>query len=393
MKILHTVEFYAPSIGGSQEVVRQLSEHMVALGHEVTIATSKLPDRKIKTLNGVEIKEFAIKGNLVRGIEGEAKKYQDFLVHSNFDVIMNYAAQQWATDLTFEVLDKIKAKKIIVPCGYSGLYLPEYQEYFRQLPKHLKKYHASVYLSDTYQDIEYARKHNLDHLIVIPNGVDEREFSKIESKLVRQIRQKISGGKQELILLTVGNHTGSKGHQETIEVINRLSKSFGNIHLVIVGKFVPGKGCWRGCTTAQQMSKFKSWFGSKVRISCHDALSRAETVALFAAADLFVFLSNIEASPLVLFETAAAGTPFVASDVGNSREIADWTKAGVICTTTTDSRGYRRASVDAAVSAVLKLLTDKHRLAKMGERGLKETLANFTWEKITKRYLDIYDHN
>ena len=35
MKILHTVEFYHPSIGGMQEVVKQLSERLVLLGHEL----------------------------------------------------------------------------------------------------------------------------------------------------------------------------------------------------------------------------------------------------------------------------------------------------------------------------------------------------------------------
>ena len=40
MKILHTVEYYAPSVGGAQEVVRQISERMVQRGHQVTVATT-----------------------------------------------------------------------------------------------------------------------------------------------------------------------------------------------------------------------------------------------------------------------------------------------------------------------------------------------------------------
>ena len=35
MKILHTVEFYHPSQGSMQEVVRQISERLVKLGHKV----------------------------------------------------------------------------------------------------------------------------------------------------------------------------------------------------------------------------------------------------------------------------------------------------------------------------------------------------------------------
>lgn len=38
MKILFCVEFYYPSMGGAQEVVRQLAERMAAYGHEVCVA-------------------------------------------------------------------------------------------------------------------------------------------------------------------------------------------------------------------------------------------------------------------------------------------------------------------------------------------------------------------
>ena len=71
MKILHTVEFYHPSVGGMQEVVRQISERLVALGHQVTVATTALPERTEKEINGVKIVEFKISGNAVRGMSGE----------------------------------------------------------------------------------------------------------------------------------------------------------------------------------------------------------------------------------------------------------------------------------------------------------------------------------
>jgi hypothetical protein len=73
MKILHTVEFYHPSIGGTQEVVKQISERLVKSGHDVTIATTRLPERNARDLNGVRIEEFDVSGNAVRGLSGETK--------------------------------------------------------------------------------------------------------------------------------------------------------------------------------------------------------------------------------------------------------------------------------------------------------------------------------
>jgi len=45
MNILHCVESYYPSVGGMQEVVKQLSERLVKLGHAVKVATRNNPDR------------------------------------------------------------------------------------------------------------------------------------------------------------------------------------------------------------------------------------------------------------------------------------------------------------------------------------------------------------
>jgi glycogen synthase len=93
MKILHTVEFYYPSVGGAQEVVRHLSERMVKMGHDVTIATTKLPDRSFKEYNGVKIVEFDVSGNKVNGFKGkDVKKYKDFLKNGKFfgDSFGNY---------------------------------------------------------------------------------------------------------------------------------------------------------------------------------------------------------------------------------------------------------------------------------------------------------------
>ena len=87
MKILHTVESYYPSQGGTQEVVKQLSERLVKLGHQVTVATSPSPLRKRQLINSVKIVEFSITGDFVKGYRGEVDKYEQFIVNSNFDIV------------------------------------------------------------------------------------------------------------------------------------------------------------------------------------------------------------------------------------------------------------------------------------------------------------------
>ena len=52
MRILHTVESYYPQKNGMSEVVRQISEGLVQLGHEVFVATTKCSNRVLKNFNG-----------------------------------------------------------------------------------------------------------------------------------------------------------------------------------------------------------------------------------------------------------------------------------------------------------------------------------------------------
>ena len=106
MRILHTVEFYYPSIGGAQEVVKRVSEQLARRGHSVTIATAKLSNRTSNIINGVNIEEFDFIGQSPAHLNSELKRYREFLLNGKFDVMMNYSIQTWTTDSIFPILDQ-----------------------------------------------------------------------------------------------------------------------------------------------------------------------------------------------------------------------------------------------------------------------------------------------
>lgn len=393
MKILHAVESYYPSVSGAPEVVRQLSEHMVKLGHSVTVATRKLPDRKSMTHNGVKIIEFDIKPtsnrgmSTVTGLSGETKKYQDFLKTSNFDIVMTYAAQQWTTDLMLPILDDIKACKVIVPCGYSGLYDPEYKQYFKELPGYLHKFDASVYLAENYRDINFARRHKLQNIHIIPNGADETEFSKLLSKAQKE-KIKNKYGIKGLVIMTIANYTGEKGHKELLYVFKRLPVK--NATLISAGGITPGVGSYDMFKEqADRVNSSRKFPGKKIIMV--NGANRREVVNLLKCSDVFVFLSNIEASPLVLFESVAAGVPFVATAAGNSAEIAKWTRAGVIVKTLGKPNGRVAADLKNALWRITRLAYSRPSRISMAKEGHRIWEERFTWSKLTQDYLDLYE--
>jgi glycosyltransferase involved in cell wall biosynthesis len=393
MRILHAVESYYPSVSGAPEVVRHLSERMVKHGHDVTVATRKLPERKNLTHNGVKIVEFDIKPtstqgmSTVTGLAGDTKKYQDFLKKSKFDVIMTYAAQQWTTDLMLPILDDIKAKKVMVPCGYSALYDPMYKQYFKDLPGFLRKFDATVYMAEDYRDINFAHQHKLKNTRLIPNGADETEFSKLPTK-AEKTKLKKKYGIKGLALMTVGNYTGEKGHEELLYVFKRLPVKTAT--LISAGTATPGVGSYDMFKERSERINLSRRFPGK-QVIMQDGTNRDEVTELLMCADLFVFFSNIEASPLVLFEAAAAGVPFISTAAGNSAEIAKWTGAGTIVKTHERPNGRVAADLKDAIWQITRLAYQSLRRKKMGRQGHDIWKRKFTWEKITKDYLNLYD--
>jgi len=384
MKILHTVESYDPCISGMQEVVKQISERLVKMGHSVTVATSKHPARINDILNGVVIKEFNISGNYVHGIHGNTVSYQQFLLNSDFDMITNFAAQQWATDLMLPLLQDIKAKKIFVPTGFSALHFPEYSEYFEKMKEWMKLYDMNVFLSDTYQDIEFARKCDVKNLTIIPNGASELEFNKNETI---DIRKDLGIPVDQFLILHVGSHTGVKGHPEAIEIFHRADLK--NATFVIVG-MLSSKYCYYSCKFKELVFSMNPINHIRNKHLLVRSLTRDQTIALYKSSDIFLFPSNIECSPIVLFECMASKTPFLTTDVGNTEEIIQWSHGGELLPTTKDERGYSHAEIPGSAHILENLYHDPERRRKMEDSGLKAWQEKFRWEVIAQQYFDIY---
>lgn len=381
MKILHTVEFYAPSRGGSQEVVRQISERLAAQGHTVTVATSRLAERTTNWLNGVRIEEFDIGGNAVRGIYGEADRYRQFLLGGDFDLMLNYAAQQWTADLAFPLLGNLPYRKVFIPCGFSALHNRDYSAYFRSMPNVLRSYDHLVFHAGAYQDIEMARKSGVEHLSIIPNGAAAEEFDVVP----RPFREKYEIPANMPLLLTVGSHTGEKGHQTTLGAFHRAR--IGQAWLVIIGNSPLVSSCLQRCTW--QAAAVRRLSGGKRRVLLLDP-RRDEVIDAYHAADLFVFPSNFEYSPLVLFEAAAAGLPFISAACGNAEEIAAWTGGGEIVPARLRASGRMETRARTLAQYIERLWADVERRKMYAEKGRSAWREGYTWEKIAARYAELY---
>lgn len=390
-KIVFCCENYTPSVGGVQEVMRQIAERTAAAGHQVTVATTAHPDRPTEcVINGVVVKSFAMGGNLVRGLSGDIGSYTHFLRDEPYDVIMIKAAQQVTFDAAIDVLDDITAWKVFIPCGFSGLGHSEYAKYYTNMAEYLRKFDRLIFYSAHYKDIEFARRAGIGNLEIIPNGVDEREFFGADTAGTN------AGTDATLTILTVGSRIPAKGHWEALRTFE-AAKINEPARLILNGNIPYGRvrgvlSSIRTLMRGQLPLVFKAHYANLrfvlrrqlKRVEMTD-YSRSELLRAYQSADLFLFASHVEYSPLVLFEAAASGTPFVCTDVGNAQEIATWTGAGIVASPSVSAIGSAKV-VEKLAAAMEMLLSDSQRRRKMGTDGRRLMRERFCWDTIVRQY-------
>lgn len=435
MKLLFCCELYHPSVGGVPIVMRQIAERLASRGHEITVATTQLNNRDFYELSGVKIVEFNISGNLANGLQGEIKKYQEFVKHFDCDVILIKAAQQWTFDALWPVFDEIKAKKVFIPCGFAALHEPTYQTYYADIPGILRKMDHLLFYSENYRDIHFAKAHHLNHYSIIPNGADEGEFNIHPDT---NFRKRYGIKENSFVFLTVGGLTGVKGHLEVTKAFSKLKSGDQPITLILNSNnpfaHMPetnlpsvisksNNGLQRTVNLISKAFHVYRKHGMKIVLKklSHKVnslfakpytealancikkietqnnkqiiqvdLPRQELIQAFMSADLFVFASHIEYSPLVLFETIAAGTPFLSVPVGNAEEIVKWTGGGMICPAKINQQGYTRVKPRLLAKMMYELMLNKENLAAMGKAARHQWQEQFTWDIISKQYEQVF---
>jgi glycosyltransferase involved in cell wall biosynthesis len=437
MRLLFCCEHYFPSGGGVAEVMRQIAERMALSGHHVTVATSRVAERTSKSHHGVHIQDFEVGGNLALGMRGEVDRYRDFVLAFGADAILIKAAQQWTFDALWPILDRIAARKVFIPCGFSSLYEPAYANYFAQMPQALRKLDHLIFYAQSYRDVDFARAHGFDNLSVLPNGASELEFDKPPDL---DFRDRIGISPDEFVFLTVGSPVYAKGHRQVAEAFARLDTGGRRATLILNGDWAAsspslghsaaerpatskharrgslwqltgrvGLALQRGYQALRREGfsglralvdrrldrqrlarETEDWIrranDQKGKRILRTNLPRPDLVEAYLASDLFVFASLVEYSPLVLFEAAAAGTPFLSVPAGNAEEIATWTGGGVICPAAKDARGYTRVEPEVLAREMARLLKDRDLRMRLGRTGRERWRREFTWESIAPRY-------
>ena len=185
----------------------------------------------------------------------------------------------------------------------------------------------------------------------------------------------------------MGSYTGDKGHREAVQMFYRSKIKQGTL-LMIGNKYEYFKRQYIKHPLFGLSWLFHQFFTSKKII--FGFYPRPFTVAAYKQADLFLFPSNIECSPIVLFECAAAALPFLSSDAGNSSEISQWTGGGQVIPSHKNKDGYSHVDLKAGTDMLNELYLNENKRKTMSQLAFKNWQEKYSWEVITKSYEKLY---
>jgi alpha-maltose-1-phosphate synthase len=116
-------------------------------------------------------------------------------------------------------------------------------------------------------------------------------------------------------------------------------------------------------------------------------LPRDVLIELYSHAGVFVCPSVYEPLGIVNLEAMALEIPVVASDVGGIPEVVDDGRTGLLVHyEPTDEMGFRR---DLA-AAIERVASDPTTARSMGRAGRERVMAEFGWDVVAQRTLDVY---
>lgn len=228
----------------------------------------------------------------------------------------------------------------------------------------LKRFDKIVPVSEEVKNILIK---NISHkkILKIPNGIDKLKYN---PTLNKSKAKSLLGLPDRKTIGFVGRISINKGISYLLQAADILIKEGYDITIYIVGD-----GEYR-----------KTLEGQAAELGITDQVifagNRSDTPMIYAALDIFVLPSLIEAFPMVILEAMASGIPVIATKVGDIPSMLD-EKTGIIVTP---------INVDALYAAIKQLLDNESYADSLSSTATKRFTTNFTSEIMAKRYLAVY---
>jgi len=371
MRILMATKYYPPVVGGIEAHVRDLSEGLVAAGHQVRVICSNTERRFVQeVINGVEVirlpRLFEKAATPIARHYGEVLKIES--EHS--DIIHFHFPYPWGEfQWLFKHPDRLAP--YVVTYHTDIVRQKTALEFYRPfLRRFLAK--AQLIMASSPQLIEYSSflQPEEEKCRQVDFGLKLDHIADNETATTRaaQLRKMIDS--ERPIVLFVGRLVYYKGVDVMVDSMPMVDAEF-----VVVGSG----------PLADEMVQRAEALGVADRLHMMGRASDEDLAAWYHAADVFVLPSveTSEAFGLVQIEAHAAGTPVVSTLLESGVPYANLDGVTGFSVTVNDSQ--------ALADGINKLITDPALAQKLGAQAKERALTQFNIPTMVDRVTQVYE--
>jgi phosphatidylinositol alpha-mannosyltransferase len=346
--------------GGVQFHIRDLAEHLIRLGHEVSVLApaddeTPLPPYVVPAGRAVPV------------------PYNGSVARLNFGLLSAARVRRWLHDGHFDVIhihEPAAPSLGLIACWAAQG--PIVATFHTSNPRSRAMLAAYSILQSALEKIsariavsEYARRTLVEHLggdaVVIPNGVDVDFFAKAE------VNPEWQGG-------TIGFigriDEPRKGLPVLMRALPKILGAYPETRLLIAG---------RGDEKEAVESLPKEM---RSRVEFLGMVSDEDKARLLRSVDLYVAPNTGgESFGIVLVEALSAGAAVLASDLDAFAQVLDQGSAGEL---------FRNEDAEALAGAAVRLLGDPARREQLRERGSAH-VRRFDWSTVAADILAVYE--